>query len=228
MLTSLLPPLEDFLTMQPEELAPLILQYLQTQNNINRYNFSLPNSEIETYSEGKSQEVYRILMETWMWLEIEGFLAPKPATTDGWAFVTRKGLKMIANKDFKVYQRGSLLPSNGLDPILIEKVRPTFIRGDYETAVFQAFREVEVRVRQKGNFAETDLGTELMSKAFKSGNGVLTDTSSPIAEQLAKHNLFSGAIGFLKNPTSHRVVSYSDPNEVADLVRFANQLLRLI
>ncbi|MCX6755176.1 MAG: TIGR02391 family protein [Candidatus Nomurabacteria bacterium] len=169
-----------------------------------------------------------VLMEAWMWLEVEGFLAPQPGTTDGWSFVTRKGKKILQQKDFSAYQKGSLLPSSGLDPVLVEKVKPTFIRGDYETAVFQAFREVEVRVRLKAGLAETDIGIELMSKAFKANTGLLTDKVAPVPEQLAKHNLFSGAIGFLKNPTSHRVVSYNDPNEVADLIRFANQLLRLI
>jgi uncharacterized protein (TIGR02391 family) len=102
------------------------------------------------------------------------------------------------------------------------------MKGVQYTAVFQAFREVEVRVRQKGNFAETDIGIDLMSKAFKANTGILTDKTAPVPEQLAKQNLFSGAIGFLKNPTSHRVVSYNNPDEVADLIRFANQLLRLV
>ncbi len=227
-LLELLPPIEDLLSMQPEEIAPIVLRYLETQPNLNRYNFSLPNAEIESYAQRKSGDVYRVLMEAWMWLEVEGFLAPQPGTTDGWSFVTRKGKKILQEKDFSVYQKGSLLPSSGLDPVLIEKVKPTFIRGDYETAIFQAFREVEVRVRRKANLAETDIGIDLMSKAFKANTGLLTDKTSPVPEQLAKHNLFSGAIGLLKNPTSHRVVSYTDPNEVADLIRFANQLLRLI
>jgi hypothetical protein len=132
-LVNLLPPLEDFLSMQPEEIAPLVLKYLETQTNINRYNFSLPSREIEEYGKGKSNDVYKILMETWMWLEIEGFLAPQPGTMDGWAFVTRKGTEILKGKDFKVYQKGALLPSAGLDPVLVEKVKPTFIRGDYET-----------------------------------------------------------------------------------------------
>lgn len=228
MLPGMLPPLEDLLSMEPEELAPIVLKYLETQPNINRYNFSLHSHEMVQHFGRQVDDVYKILMETWMWLEVNGFLAPKPGTQDGWAFVTRKGKTIVSAQDFSSYQKGNLLPPGGLDPILVTKVRPTFIRGDYETAIFQAFREVEVRVRAKGGFAETDIGVALMRDAFKIKTGPLTDKTAPVAEQEAKQHLFAGAIGFLKNPTSHRVVSYTDPNQAADLIRFANQLLKLI
>jgi Protein of unknown function (Hypoth_ymh) len=40
-------------------------------------------------------------------------------------------------------------------------------RGEYDTAVFQAFREVEVAVRSAGKFPAEQFGKELMRKAFK-------------------------------------------------------------
>jgi len=41
-----------------------------------------------------------------------------------------------------------------------------FLRGDYDVAIFQAFKEVEVAVRTRGGFSATDIGTDLMRRAF--------------------------------------------------------------
>jgi uncharacterized protein (TIGR02391 family) len=106
-------------------------------------------------------------------------------------------------------------------------VKPSFFRGDYDTAVFQAFKEVEVRVRKKANLANTDIGVPLMRKAFNPTNGVLMDPSADPGERTARMELFAGAIGSYKNPSSHRDVSFTDPKEAADIIHLANQLLRV-
>ncbi|HME74092.1 MAG TPA: TIGR02391 family protein [Mycobacterium sp.] len=47
-------------------------------------------------------------------------------------------------------------------------------------------------------------------------------------EQVATMDLFSGAIGAFKNPSSHRTVDFADPVEAAEIVQLANLLLRLV
>ena len=225
-----MPPPQDVLEMEPEELAPFILRYLKTQpaNSINRYNFSLPNDRQlnEQLGYPKYEEYRNRLMEAWMWLEREGFLAPRPGADDTWAFVTRKGQRVVEAENFDAYRQNSLFPTY-LDPILTRNVKPLFARGDYDTAIFRALKEVEMRVRRKGKYTADDFGVDLMKKAF-GPTGTLADNTTPKAERDRTRELFTGAIGKFKNPSSHREVKFDDPKEVIDIICFANQLLRMI
>ncbi|MFC1716560.1 TIGR02391 family protein [Candidatus Poribacteria bacterium] len=223
------PPIETALELEPEELAPFVLQHLNTGIRINRHNYTSGNSpEFIEYAGEQKEEFPKRLMEAWIWLEREMFLVPRPASVGTDAFIiTRRGRKVLEEQDFEFYKKGSLLPSEGLDPILVRKVKPLFIRGDYDTAVFQAFKEVEIRVRDKAGYTTNEIGTSLMRNAFKSGSGPLADTSLEAGEQEAICHLFAGAIGKFKNASSHRDVEYNDPNEVADIIHLANQLLRM-
>jgi uncharacterized protein (TIGR02391 family) len=225
------PPVETVLEMEPEELAPLVLRHLDytSSGRLNRYNFSLGNDpEFVRWAGPHRQAVMERLMVAWMWLEKELFLAPQPGSQDATVFITHRGRKVLESQDFATYQKGYLLPSEGLDPILVRKVKQAFIRGDYDTAVFQAFKEVEVRVRKKANLSNSDIGVSLMRKAFSPNNGVLVDKSMDAGEQTARMELYAGAIGTYKNPSSHRDVELSDPREAADIIHIANQLLRIV
>ncbi len=218
--------------MEPETLAPLILRYLQRQppNSINRYNFSLVGDRRPIYqnlTQAQKTEYGERLMEAWMYLERQGFLAPRPGNQGEWMFITRKGKTVIADQDFETYRQAYLLPVEILDPVLLQKVRPTFIAGDYDTAVFQAFKEVEVRVRKKAKLPESVFGVDVMRRAFRSPDGLLTDKTVPPGEQVARMEFFAGAIGMCKNPSSHRDVAIT-AKEASDLIHTANHLLRVV
>jgi uncharacterized protein (TIGR02391 family) len=223
------PRIEAALELEPEELAPHILRHLHGQGeHINRYNYTLgTNPDLIQYAGGYKDEFMKRLMEAWMWLEREGFVAPRPGSTGDWVFVTRRGERVLAGEDFGAYAKGELLRKDDLDPALVRKVSPTFLRGDYETAVFQAFKEVEVRVRKKAGLSTRDFGVALMRKAFMPG-GILAKDGVDPGEQAAEADLFAGAVGKFKNPGSHRDVDLEDPKEAADLIRLANQLLRMV
>jgi uncharacterized protein (TIGR02391 family) len=218
--------------MEPEELAPFILKYLQKQpiGTINRYNFSLIRDSHFSGPFGlQAREAYaKCLMEAWTYLERQGFIAPQPEQQGEWVFVTRKGMKVVEAQDFGTYKQSYLLFSESLDPVLLQKVRTSFATGDYDSAVFQAFKEVEVRVRDKAKLANTDIGVKLMRKAFNSTDGILLDKCADPGEQVARMELFAGAIGTFKNPSGHRNVGFSNPKEVSDIIHFANHLLRIL
>jgi hypothetical protein len=106
-------------------------------------------------------------MEAMAWLRTGGLLVESASLTGGFFFVSRRGKTILSRDDFATYRKAGLLPTAQLHPHIASRVYPAFIRGEYGTAAFQAFREVEVAVRDAGNFGAKDLGKELMRNAFK-------------------------------------------------------------
>ena len=95
-------------------------------------------------------------------------------------------------------------------------------------AVFQAFREVEIAVREAAGYVSTDHGVPMMRKAFKPQGGPLTDQNNPDeGEREALAALFAGAIGSYKNPYSHRH-EHIQADEAVEMIMLANHLLRIV
>jgi len=103
------------------------------------------------------------------------------------------------------------------------------MRGEYDTAVFHAMKAVEVAVRNATpNLDKKLLGVKLMRAAFIPENGPLTDSDADAGEQVARMELFAGAIGSYKNAHCHRDVNLEDPAEALETILFANHLLRIV
>jgi hypothetical protein len=67
-----------------------------------------------------------------------------------------------------------------------------------------------------------------MRKAFDTKAGPLTKLSDPEPEREALAHLFAGAIGWYKNPHSHRAVRLTDASEAQEIVMLASHLLRIV
>jgi uncharacterized protein (TIGR02391 family) len=230
-INSIIPDPEALLALEPEELAGVVLEYLNSlhpsdSGQLNRYNFSLPHT-VQGYPSEYRDAIGQALMEAWVWLEREGLIAPKPGTQGEWVFITRRGKRLQSASDLKAYRRADLLPKRLLHPVIAQKVWATFLRGDYDTAVFQAFKEVEVRVREAGGFNAEDIGTALMRKAFDPKQGSLSDKNLPKGERDALAHLFAGSIGSYKNPHSHRNVVI-DAIEAVEMIMLASHLLKIV
>ena len=111
--------------------------------------------------------------------------------------------------------------------MIVDKVWHLFSRGAYDTAVFQAFKEVEVAVRDTGEYTEEYCDAELMKKAFDPKSGKLTDTTQTEGEMQATSALFAGAIGTYKKPSSNWNLSLT-AIEAAEVIIFANHLLKIV
>lgn len=112
---------------------------------------------------------------------------------------------------------------------LKEKVHDDFLVGDYEIAIFKSFRLLEESVRTKAGLPPDSVGADLMSKAFKPSGGLLKHPDAKTtAEEEALHLLMRGSIMWFKNPSSHRTVGYSDEQQAAHILGFANLLLDLV
>ena len=181
----LIPNAETLLALEPEELAPVLLQYVVSgsasspgtrENPISRGNVFLPGSSPGNgYPSEYKDRVNDALMATWVWLEREGMLLPAIGHHGDFVFVSERGRKMTVKENFEAYKYSLLLPHKTLHPAIATSTFALFIRGHYDTVVFEAFRAVEVAVREAGKFPANVIGTDLMRKAFAPNSGPLTD-----------------------------------------------------
>jgi uncharacterized protein (TIGR02391 family) len=229
---SLIPDPEQILALEPEELAGVILEVLSTlppgTGLFTLQGFSSRSGPVAEYP-SHHEPIMKALTEAWVWLEREGLLAPMPGQLGGgsFVFITRRGQAVATRTRLDSYRRGNLLPKEQLHPRIVADVRASFLRGHYDTAVFEAFREVEIAVREAGKFTDQDYGVDLMRKAFHPDTGPLTTTTAPKSEREALSNLFGGAIGSYKNPSSHRHV-HVDAEEAVEMIVLASHLLRIV
>ena len=244
-LLEILPDAESLLSLEPEELAGPLLISLEGSQNINPgsvISHGHLSRSLQTRTELRQKyplkyydEILFRLMEAWQWLEREGFVAPRPTDLSrersvGMVttyFVTRRGQTIETPEALEAYRKANLLPERQLHPTIAQKVWAPFLRGDYDIAVLQGFKEVEIAVRKSGGYKDTDYGVPLMRKAFHAKTGNLTDPNQPEAEKDARLALFAGAIGSYKNPFSHRDVDVT-AEEAAEMIILASHLLRIV
>ncbi len=230
-LYDLLPDAPSILALEPEELAGLAMELILAGEGSGPSRLH-PNTftSLETigaFPQAVRDEIAHALAEGWNWLIREGLLAPRPGDTHGWHFVTRRGKKLRNRADIAAYANSVLLPRGTLAPTLVNVCWPAYMRGDYDTAVFQAFKELEVSIRDAGGYALEDYGAELARKAFDENRGPLTDIAKPSSERQALAHLMAGALGSYKNPHSHRKVEVG-AEEACEMIVLASHLIKIV
>ncbi len=234
-LAELIPDPEVLLSLEPEQLAGRLLQIMNGENRnyhtatISHWDSDLFDSPYAGYDRKYKEQVFDAIAEAWGWLESQGLIVWMDASNgkNGWRKPSRRGAKLANEVEFKKYLHGRALPREFLHPSLSENVWIMFLSGEYDTAVFQAFKQVEVAVRRAGKFGDEKYGVTLMRDAFGEG-GPLVDKDAIKSEREALTHLFAGALGYYKNPQSHRDVGITEPAEARELILLASHLLRIV
>lgn len=224
------PNAEDLVALSAEDLGMILLELIQQRRSL-RFtpsDFEMPlwNANAPGYLRANRLEVNRTIAEAWQWLQNEGLIMIDLDHPNGWFCLTRKGDALASTADLEAYRHGNILPESLLHTKLVAKVRPMFLRGDYDVAVVQAFKIVEVAVRTAAGLPDDVTGVKLMRAAFNPETGALRDRLAPAAERQAMSDLFAGAFGHARNPPSHRDVSIHRL-DAAKLIGLASYLLSL-
>lgn len=140
---------------------------------------------------------------------------------------TRKGVQVKEEQFQRLIGGWTLVPCLIFHPSIYKKAYPALQREEFDTAVFCAFKEVEVRVRRLSGAPADMVGTALMRRAFDAKRGTLTDTRLPTAEREGLAHLFAGAISCYKNPSTHRDIEMTF-NDAFGMLLVASHLLQVL
>lgn len=219
-------PAESVFAVNLEELAFVILTWIRTQRSGTTISAHQQAAQwAQSYEPSIRQRVRLRITEAWQLLVQRGLIAETKimGIYETW-FATERG-QSVERPSQLPYGKRELLPQGLLIPDLVDSAEGAYLSGRYDDACAAAFKQVEITVRTLCNYPEDLVGVHLMREAFKPNLGPLSELDAPEAEQLAAANLFSGAIGYFKNPFSHRKVGISDPAQAASLILLANELI---
>jgi integrase/recombinase XerC len=114
-----------------------------------------------------------------------------------------------------------------LHPKILERSQTLFQDGHYENAVFNAMKVIEEEIRKRSGFTDSDIGVGLISAAM-GGNSPRISFSLDKGEQDAAFALYRGAIGYFKNPSSHRFIDSTDQVKALECLAFGSLLMRML
>jgi uncharacterized protein (TIGR02391 family) len=231
-----LPTAERFLELTEGELELVLLYSIKDGTSSTERMFTRDGTLSELYRltggyDMRSRaDVERVLRRAWRSLE-DAELIEEPDPTNGrngYRVVSKKGREVTTRVDLEAAKTRGWLSPELLHADLVGAPLSAFQSGYYDSAVFEAFKTVENKVRKLGGYSDTDIGVELMKKAFDPTTGPLTDRSAPIIRQRARQSLFAGAMGALRNPKAHGDPTITDPREAIEELMTASLLIRML
>jgi len=227
-LMSLIPEAVAVTSMHTADLAGYILEALMSAGSMDRGIWNRRNFCLQALQEyGSADDVGVACSAAWGWLETNGLICRHPEQNDGWYVPTSRGREIRDHRELRQLISNQELPETLLHCELLTNVRPLFLQSRFETAVFEAFKALEVAIRIASKLGADMIGVQLASRAFHPEDGPLTDKYAERGERVALMNLMTGALGSYKNPASHRRVAIS-AEEARDMIILASHLLKIV
>jgi hypothetical protein len=185
------------------------------------------------YIPGSNQQAERDalkakLRRAWAWLAQEGYVVEDHGQRDGhWKVITPEGWDIARSPDLS----GTLRRVQAAAQLNIELHRrlqaagvdATFRSGDTDSAIRDAFADLEDAVRTLCDYTTADFGVTMMSKAFAKA-GPLSGGIDP-EHQVGTQRMFEGAFAVLRNPAGHGPTGL-DVAEAVETVLHADLLMR--
>ena len=220
-----LPDPEQAINMTIEELAGYLVLFHKSSGQFSPHNM-MCSIDSNHSAHPKKAEFKEALMEAFGWGYSEGLFILDPENSlNGWMRVSRRGRQLNKPADITTLSQRQILPKAFLHPIIAQCAGPIFHSGRYDSAVYEAFKQVEIAV--KNGTGINNIGANLMMEAFKKGSGALTDATADIAEQEGMMFVFAGSMKVFRNSTGHRNVQM-DAYQAASLIVHASYLMTIV
>ncbi|MFM9879481.1 MAG: TIGR02391 family protein [Burkholderiaceae bacterium] len=232
-LYQLIPDAATVIDMHTAELAGYVLESLMSAGEMergvwNRRNFCMQVSRgYSDVNQNPNTKVGIACSTAWAWLESNGLICQHPDQDIGWFLSTKRAGEIGSREALHRVISNQQLPEEFLHPELLVNARPLFLQSRFETAVFEAFKSLEVAIRNAAKLGHEMIGVQLAGRAFHPEDGALTDKAAEKGERVALMNLMTGALGSYKNPSSHRRVEIS-VEEARDMLILASHLLKIV
>ncbi len=145
---------------------------------------------------------------------------------NGWIQRVRYSIKAKSENEVSVHP--ITLYDVTTDPKLLKACESNYKTKNDWDMVFNALRHMETRVRKKGNFASTEIGADLMEKAFKPNVGVL---KIPVCATPGEEDGFKlitkGMMMFHRNAKGHREETI-ERNLALKIIGYVDYLIKII
>lgn len=176
---------------------------------------------------GKHKGAMQAVAEAWAWLRANGFICNHVDHDEPWITLTRAGRAAASQTSFVQWVDERELPGHMINGELAASALPFYRQGRFDTAVFEAFKALEVGIRNAAGLGHDVVGVGLASKAFHPDDGPLSDRAAEKGERVALMNMMCGALGSYKNPHSHRKVQIG-AREAREMLLMASHLLEIV
>jgi len=142
-------------------------------------------------------------------------------------YPTKVGFRFLEREFRRVIKEYILIPESYVHPLILKRSLRLLKQEQFESAVLEAFKVLEISVRKLIHAPADEVGVSLLRRAFHPDSGPLTDMSLPKGEREAFSHYIAGAFGYYKNACSHRDVEM-DFISAFERIVVASDLLKIV